>query len=58
MILRQQGKSMIDEVRRERTLEVVLMCKCSGVFLFFKTDKRNKNQKVRLKNAYKIQKFG
>ena len=54
-VLRQQGQAMIDEVRRERTLEFVLMCKCSGVFLFFIN---NVERKVRSKNADEIRLFG
>lgn len=47
-VLRQQGQAMIDEVRRERTLEFVLTCKCSGVFLLFINDVEHK---VRSNNA-------
>ena len=46
---------MIDEVRRERTLEFVLTCKCSGVFLLFINDVE---RKVRSKNADEICLFG
>ena len=44
-VLRQQGQAMIDEVRRERTLEVVLMCKGSSVFCFLKLIKEIKIKK-------------
>ena len=54
-VLRQQGQAMIDEVRRERTLEFVLTCKCSGVFLLFINDVE---RKVRSKNADEICLFG
>ena len=46
---------MIDEVIIKRTLEFVLMYKCSGVFLFFINDVE---RKVRSKNADKIRLFG
>ena len=42
----------------EWTPEFVLLYKYTGVFLLFKSDKRNKDTKVRLKNADEIQKFG
>ena len=49
---------LISEVMKTLENKGFLGCANVPVFLHLKTDKRNKNQKVRLKNADTIQKFG
>ena len=54
-VLRQQGQAMIDEVRRERTLEVCTVVQMFRCFFAFINDVECK---VRSKNAGEIRLFG